>query len=149
MVAKGQFPSKQEVNRSLRYSVRDGVAYSVMAGAGETYFSAFALFLKATTAQVGMLSSLPPLIGSFSQLLSAWLGQIIGQRRRIILIGVYLQALSWIPLMLLPVVFPDYGVMLLIVAVTLYYSLGNLVNPQWSSLMGDLVHEQQRGRGPA
>ena len=146
MVAKGQFPSKQEVNRSLRYSVRDGVAYSVMAGAGGTYFSAFALFLKATTAQVGMLSSLPPLIGSFSQLLSAWLGQIIGQRRRIILIGVYLQALSWIPLMLLPVVFPDYGVMLLIVAVTLYYSLGNLVNPQWSSLMGDLVHEQQRGR---
>jgi len=146
MAAKQLCPSKKEVNRSLRYSVRDGVAYSVMAGAGETYFSAFAIFLKATTAEVGLLSSLPLLIGSFSQLLSAWLGRIAGRRRPIILSGVYMQALSWIPILLLPLIFPDHGVALLVGFVTLYYFLGNLVNPQWSSLMGDLVHEQQRGR---
>ena len=136
----------KEINRSLDYSVYDGMAYSVMAGAGETYFSAFALFLKATTAQIGFLSALPPLLGSFAQLLSAWLGQISGQRRLIILTGTSLQAISFIPLLFLPVLFPDYCVTLLIVCVTVYYALGNLVAPQWNSLMGDLVHEQQRGR---
>ena len=30
------------VERSLRHSVRDGVSYSMMAGAGETYLSAYA-----------------------------------------------------------------------------------------------------------
>src|SRR3990172_8288944 len=104
----------KEINRSLDYSVYDGMAYSVMAGAGETYFSAFALFLKATTAQIGFLSALPPLLRSFAQLLSAWLGQISGQRRLIILTGTSLQAISFIPLLFLPVLFPDYCVKLLI-----------------------------------
>ena len=49
-----------EVERSLRYSVRDGVAYAVMTGAGEIYFSAYALFLLATTAQVSFLAAAPP-----------------------------------------------------------------------------------------
>lgn len=139
-------PSEKEIADSLRSSVRDGVAYSVMMGAGETYFSAFALFLKATTQQVGFLSALPPLIGSFVQLFSAWLGHIVGSRRQIILMGVSLQALSWIPLFVLPLVFPDYAVFLLTLCLTLYFAVGNLAVPQWSSLMGDLVDEKQRGR---
>lgn len=141
-----KLPTLQQKNRSLRHSVHDGVAYSVMTGAGETYFAAFALFLKATTAQIGILSALPPLIGSFAQLVSAWLGHVIGNRRKIILTATMLQALSWIPLLLLPLFFPDQSLILLIICVTIYYALGNLVIPQWSSLMGDLVHEQQRGR---
>ena len=44
-----RFAKDPSVDRALRHSVRDGVAYSVMAGAGETYFSAFAIFFKATT----------------------------------------------------------------------------------------------------
>ena len=142
----GKATKLREINRSLDDSVYDGMAYSVMAGAGETYFSAFALFLKATAAQVGFLSALPPLIGSFAQLLSAWLGQVSGRRRLIILAGTTLQAFSLMPLLVLPVLFPDYGITILIICVTLYYALGNLVSPQWSSLMGDLVHEQKRGR---
>jgi hypothetical protein len=43
-----------------------------MMGIGETCLSAFALFLKASTPQVGLLASLPPLLGSLAQLLSAW-----------------------------------------------------------------------------
>lgn len=40
------------VSQSLRHSVRDGVAFSVMQGGGETYLSAFALFLRASTQQI-------------------------------------------------------------------------------------------------
>lgn len=34
---------------SLRHSLKDAAAYAVMMGIGETYLSAFALFLKAST----------------------------------------------------------------------------------------------------
>ncbi len=139
-------PSEKKINRTLRNSVRDGIAYSVMVGAAETYFSAFALFLKAGTLQIGLLASLPPLIGSFAQLFSAWLGLIVNSRRQIILFGTFFQGLTWIPLLLLPMLFPEKSILLLTACVTLYYIFGNLATPQWSSLMGDLVHEKQRGR---
>lgn len=134
------------VERSLRHSVRDAAAYSVMTGAGETYFSAFAVFLKASTAQVALLSSLPPLLGSFMQLFSAWWGHRRGIRKPLILAGVYLQAAAWLPLMLLPLLFPAYAVPLLIASVIVYHAAGHLATPQWSSMMGDLVPEQTRGR---
>lgn len=134
------------VARSLRHSVRDGAAYSVMAGSGESYLTPFALFLKASTAQIGFLASVPPLLASFAQLFSAWLGKKTGQRRKIILFGALLQGLVWLPLAGLPLLFPEHAVSLLIVCVVLYYTLGNLVEPQWASLMGELVAEKRRGR---
>ncbi len=143
---KYRYDNDPLIDRSLRHSVRDGAAYSVMSGSGETYFSAFAVFLKASTAQIGFLASVPPLLASFAQLLSAWLGHISGQRRTIILIGASLQALVWVPMLCLPWLQSAYRVEWFIVLVTLYYAFGNLAAPQWSSLMGDLVGAKKRGR---
>lgn len=134
------------VERSLSHSLKDARAFSVMVGSGETYFSAFAVFLKATTAQIGLLASLPPLIGSFAQLFSAWLGRRIHSRRRIILLGAYLQVAAWLPLALLPLLFPQHAAALFIGSVILYQTAANLIVPQWASLMGDLVPERKRGR---
>jgi MFS family permease len=134
------------VDRSLRHSVRDAAAYSVMTGGGETYFSAFAVFLKASTPQVALLASLPSLLGSFAQLFSAWWGHRKGVRKSLILNGVYLQAATWLPLMVLPLLFPEHAVALLIGCVVLYNAAGHLAVPQWSSMIGDLVPEQTRGR---
>jgi len=134
------------VNKSLKHSVRDGAWYAVMTGAGESYFSAFAVFLKASTAQIGFLASVPTLLASFAQLFSAWLGHRYGKRKAIILIGAGLQALIWLPLLSLPLLFPHHAVELLITCIILYHAFGNLASPQWSSLMGELVAERKRGR---
>lgn len=141
-----RFSRDPVVDHSLRHSVRDGASYSVMAGAGESYFTAFAVFLKASTSQIGFLASVPPLLASFAQLFSAWLGHKTGRRKGIIIIGACLQGFSWLPLALLPLWFPEYAVPLLIGSVILFYAAGNLAVPQWSSLMGDLVAERKRGR---
>lgn len=134
------------VNRSLKHSVRDGVWYAIMAGGAESYFSAFALHLKASTAQIGWLASLPPLIGSFLQLLSAWLGKRYPRRRPLFLAGASVQALTFIPLIVLPLLFPAYAIPLLIACATLYYAGGHFASPAWTSLMGDLVPPRRRGR---
>jgi len=134
------------VGQSLRRSVRDGVAYAVMTGTGESYFSAYALFLKATTAQIAVLAAFPPLIGSLAQLLSAWLARRIGRRKPIIVTGALLQAFTWFPIIWLPYFFPEHAVTLLIACIALYYGATNLSTPLWSSLMGDLVPARKRGR---
>ncbi len=141
-----RYSKDPEIDHSLRHSVRDGIAYSVMSGAGETYLSAFAVFLRASNAQIGLLTSLPALVGSMAQLFSAWLGRRVQRRMPVILTGVVLQALIWLPLMWLPILFPHQAVTWLILFAMLYFALGNLVAPQWSSLMGDLVPERRRGR---
>jgi MFS family permease len=134
------------VDRSLRHSLWDGVCFSAMIGTAESYFSAFAVFLRASTAQIGVLAALPPLLASFMQLASAWVGRRIGKRREIIVFGALLQALALIPLALLPVVFPALALPLLITCAVVYFVGPNLGSPQWGSLMGDLVPEQRRGR---
>lgn len=141
-----RYSSDPKINKSLRHSIGDGAAYAFMAGSGETYFSAFAIFLKATTTQIGFLASVPPLVASFAQLLSAWLGHHTGQRKRIILVGASLQALIWCPMALLPMFYREHAIEWFIGCVTLYYAFGNLAAPQWSSLMGELVAERKRGR---
>lgn len=143
---KTPFAKDPVVDRSLRHSIRDGVLFSVMVGGAEGYFSAFAVFLKASTAQIGVLASLPPLLASFSQLFSAWLGRRTGRRKPIIVYGALLQALTLLPLALLPRWFPDQAVLLLILSAIVYFVGPNLGSPQWSSLMGDLVPEARRGR---
>lgn len=140
------YSSDPDVDRSLSHSVKDGVAYSIMTGAGETYFSAYAILLKASAGQIGLLAALPQLMASVAQLLSAWLGQRIKQRKPVILFGASLQCSSWIPMLVLPQVFPAYAVPFMIASVMLYYFGSNLAVPQWSSLMGDLVHKRRRGR---
>ncbi len=135
-----------EVERSLQHSVRDGVYYSSMYGSGETYLAAYALFLKATTAQIAVLTTLPLLLGSFAQLLSAWYGKRTGKRKTIIMGGVIFQALMWLPMIWLPYVFPSQAIPILLVCVVLFYAAGHVSNPVWSSLMGDLVPEDKRGR---
>jgi len=140
------YSRRPEIDRSLRHSVKDGVAYSVMSGAGEAYLSAFALLLKASPGQIGLLAALPPLTASIAQMVSAGLGHRFGQRLRIIVFGASIQAYSWLPLILLPLAFPDYAVPLMLGCVMLYYFGANLATPQWSSLMGDLVHRRRRGR---
>lgn len=141
-----RFAKDQNIDKALNHSVRDGVAYSVMAGAGETYLSAFALYFKANTTQIGLLASLPALVSSLAQLFSAWISHKGPTRRQVILAGASLQALIWLPLILLPIIFPDTAVPVIILCVVMFHASGSLVVPQWSSLMGDLVPERKRGR---
>lgn len=144
-MARAQFSKDPLVDSALRHSVRDGMAYSVQVGAGETYFSAFALFLRATAPQVALISTLPPLLGSLAQIFSAWGGTFVG-RRRLIIWACALQALLWLPILLVPMLAPGYAVGALLLLLVLYHGANSLSAPQWTSIMRDLVSERRRGR---
>jgi len=117
-----------------------------MTGVGENYFSAYAVFLKATTQQVGMLAALPPLLASFAQMLAVLVGQSMGVRKGIIVFGALVQILGLLLIAALPSLFPDWAFSVLLMSVVLYFVGPNLGAPLWGSLMGALVPENIRGR---
>ncbi|HET6370811.1 MAG TPA: MFS transporter [Nitrospiria bacterium] len=133
------------VQNSLRASIKDGVFFSMMTGFGESYLGAYAIFLGASNPQIGLLSSLPQLLGAFFQFVSVRVTHLLQQRRRVILAGVVLQALTWIPIILFPLIFSSHRVDILIGLVVLYFLGVSFATPPWTSLIGDLVHPRRRG----
>jgi MFS family permease len=136
----------EQVRKSLKYSILDGSAYSAMLGLTQDYIVPFALALKATVLQVGLLSSIPSLTMALSQLGAPWLAEKAGSRKRLILPVVFLHALMWVPILLIPYLFPGEKIWWLIGLLTLSTVLGSLGNPAWGSMMADLVPEKMRGR---
>jgi MFS family permease len=130
--------------RSLRYSVIDGAFSASMIGFGESFFVAYALFLKAVTLQVGLLSSLPQALGSLLQLFSNRLIRLFGSRKRLVVTAAALQALMYLPVALV-FFFGTFRVWILILFACLYWAFGTILGPAWNSWMGDLVNENRRG----
>lgn len=138
-------PIENPKSRGQQYGIRDAALQAVTQGGGENYFSAFALLLQATPFQIAILSSLPQMIGILFQLLSVKLLPYLPDARRLILIGGIGQALCWIPLFALPLLFSKHGAWWLILCIVLYVALGNLTVPAWNSLLIGLVDPRSRG----
>ena len=131
--------------RSRRYGIRDGIWYAVMQGGGENYLSAFALLLHATAFQIGLLSALPQLVGTWTQLFSVKVLNRLHHRKTLILAGAAGQTLLWLPLLALPLLYPAQGPWLLIACAVLYFGMGHFIIPAWNSLIADLVDPNRRG----
>jgi MFS family permease len=130
---------------SRRYGLRDGACQAITQGSGEQYLSAFALLLGASPFQLSVLSALPQLIGTGAQLASVKLLRWFPDRRALIRAGTAGQALSWLPILLLPLLFPDSGPSLLILGTTLYFACNQFTTPTWNSFIADHLDEHERG----
>ncbi len=137
---------RRRVKKSLKAATLDGAAFSAMAGLTQNYITPFALALKATTFQIGLLASIPNLLMALSQLAAPNLTEKAGSRKGLILPVVFVHALLWIPILLIPFVIPDAKTWWLIALVTLSGIFGALGNPAWGSMMADLVPMRIRGR---
>jgi len=134
------------LKKSLVASFWDGIFASCMAGLTNDYITPYALALKATTSQVGLLSAFPNLASSLIQLKTADLTEKLKSRKKVISIFAFLHALAGIPIILLPYLFKSHRVTLLIIFVTLFISLGAFLAPAWSSLMSDHIPSKSRGK---
>jgi MFS family permease len=135
-----------KVKRSLRLSILDGSAQAAMLGLTQNFVTPFALVLKATTAQIGLLTSLSSLTTALSQLAAPVLTKMAGNRKSYILPMVFIHALTWLPVLLIPFVFHTAQIWWLIAFVTLGSIFGSISNPAWGSMMADLVPVRLRGR---
>jgi len=133
-----------KIKKSLKYSIADATFYSIMVGFGESFLSTFAIFLKASNIQLGLLGSLPQTLGSLFQLLSNRLIKFFDSRKRFVCIGALLQGLMYLPIALV-FYFGALKLSYLIAFACLYWIFGMIIGPAWNSWMGDLVPEKERG----
>ncbi|MFM1847490.1 MAG: hypothetical protein RL417_964 [Pseudomonadota bacterium] len=141
-------PEDSDDTSSLRAAVKDGMAHSVMIGAGETYLGVYGIFLQASTLQVGLLATLPAFVGAIFQAVAVFFMPFFKTRRRPIVVSAVINGLIWFPIAILPFAFGvgHHAVWVLIFLVTIYHIAGNFGAPIWSSLIGDLVPASGRGR---
>jgi MFS family permease len=137
---------KSPRREGLKYSILDGSAYAAMLGLTQNYVTPLALEMKATTGQVGLLSSIPTLLIALAQLAAPSLVQRVGSRKRLIVPLAFAHSLMFIPILLVHYVFQDNPVWWLVAFVTVCSLLGGSFGPAWGSMMADLVPEQLRGR---
>ena len=130
---------------SRRYGLRDGACQAVTQGSGEQYLSAFALLLGASPFQLSVLSALPQLIGTGAQLASVKLLRWFPDRKTLIRVGTAGQALAWLPILMLPLLFPSSGPWLLIFGTALYFGCNHFTTPTWNSFIADHLDEHERG----
>lgn len=136
---------RDKVRNSLKVSFLDGSFFSVMFGVGDTFLNPYAIFLKATSFQIGLLSSLPGLVSALIQFRAPELTEQCG-RYRIMKWGVFAHALMWLPMILLPYIFPSHAASWLILFVTLYLLFSSLAAPAWASIMSQYLPASKRNR---
>ena len=117
-----------------------------MLGFTQDFMAPLALALKASTGQIGLLASLPNLALAISQLGSPYISERLGSRKALIIPVVLVQALLWLPILLLPQLFEGNAVWWLIALFTAGSVFGAFGNPAWGSMMADLVPVAMRGR---
>jgi len=140
-VEKNEEQLKEEAKK---ISIKEGAAFSVMEGMGVRYITPYALALGAQNFMVGILSSLPALLGNFSQIKTIKLMRKY-PRKKIVRSTTFLQAVSWIPIIFIGFLFMSNKIsiltssVLLIIFYTLMTTFGALANPAWNSWMKDVV----------
>ena len=139
---------KGSVRRSLKYSIFDGLFAAAMMGVSEVYILPYGIALGASAAQVGLLAGVPAVLAALIQLNSAAVTQRVGSRLKLINVFVFLHALLWTPIILIPFFFPEprTAVWALLGAMVMFSSVGAFTVPVWQSLMSDYIPVKKRGK---
>lgn len=136
---------RPHVNRALGLSIVDGVLFALMVGASESYFGACAVALGHSDAALAMLATLPLVAGALAQAFTGPLVLLLGSRKRVVVAGALLQAISHIGLIAVawrgsPAFAP------LLSLVILYFVSGMMIAPAWGAWMGGLTENVDRQR---
>lgn len=140
----------QNKNKSLKVSIKEGSASTFSNGISASYITPFALKLSSKEINIGFLSAFSGLISPIAQLFSSKLMDHFS-RKKIVRTAVLLQAIMWLPLVLLAIlkyfdIWQNALIYILILGYSLIAALSGISFPPWFSWMGDLVPEKERGK---
>jgi len=137
---------QNKIRKSLRFSFLEGAFSSSMSGFTNDYITPYALALKATIRQIGVLSALPFFALSLTQLIAADITEKLKSRKKTISIFAFLNALMLVPVMLIPYQFNRQPVLFLIIFMTMYTGFNALTSPAMSALLSDYIPSRMRGK---
>lgn len=150
-VESGQplIPDTQEiaVQKALLLSIWDGIFANLYANlTGGVFLVGYALALKATEVQIGLLAAFP-LIANVAQVFFTYVIELIGRRRPLALWAGTVARLLWLVIIAAALWgLPRKHLLYLSLWVIGLSQIGTAINNlAWMSWMADLVHEERRG----
>lgn len=154
MQHKQQKQNKEKIERSekeilahdLNAILLESRFSSINQNIAEKFLVPFALVLQASSFAVSILSTLPQLLGAFTQIYAVKVLYKYPSRKELIAKLMFQQACTWLPLFLIPLLYPSHGVFALIASYCLFYMIGGFFSPAWSSWVVSIVPESARGR---
>ena len=141
-------PLYKKKERSIHYSVKDGLFTSIKAGLTDNFVMPFAIAMNASSGMLAVLSSVPQLIASFMQLFSQSSLRFFKTRSRLIFLTALIQSFMWLPLLLIPIFVHDnvpLAFTLILIFVTLETTIGTFQGPIYNSILGDIIDDNKRG----
>ena len=136
------------VRRALKLSIWDGIFANLYANlTGGVFLVGYALALKASEVQIGLLAAFP-LLANIIQPFSTYLIELTGRRRPLALVGGAFARLIWLVLIGASLYLASRKRLLyLSLWIIALSQVGTAVNNlAWISWMADLVREEVRGR---
>jgi len=141
---------KELRHKARRISIKEGMFSAARTSFGNNYMAPFAIAINASNSLVALLGSVSGLLGPLSQTFGS---KLIGKysRKKIVLKSVLLEALTWIPIIVIAFLFYK-GILvnslpfLFLIFFSIYIFIMNIHAPAWFSWMGDIVDKKFRGR---
>jgi len=137
--------SAKVLRRDLRASVTDGSCYSLMVGLGETYFGAFFIAAGIGNFSIGLLATLPILLGSVLQMITPWGIRRLGSYRAWAVLGAAFQGVSLLALAGLCWM-QQAGFWTVLTVLVLYWGSSMAVGPAWNTWMEFVIPRAIRTR---
>jgi hypothetical protein len=135
----------RDVRRDLRLSMADAAGYGAMAGVAEVYLPAFGLALGMSPVPAGLLASVPLLAGGALQLLAPRAIQRARSLRGWVAVCSTVQALAFIPLLVLALT-GKAATGVLFASASVYWAAGMAAAAGWTPWMARVVPARIRSR---
>jgi MFS family permease len=137
--------ARHKIRRNLICSTYEGSCYSLMVGLSETYFAAFYIAVGMSEFGVGMLATVPYLIGAAVQLLTPWGVNKTGSYRRWTIATAATQGFSLLTLAVLTA-FGKVSFPVLLAIASIYWASGLATGPAWNTWIEFVVPKKIRAR---
>jgi len=147
-MTQDQIFHKDELNKiksSITKSFYESGTSAACVGFGETLLGAFGVALKVTNSQLGILLSLPNLVGALCQVTIPDIIEKTKKRKPIFVNFTFLASFTWILLLLIPFAFKTNFYTPLIIFTCLYYITNSFIVPPYSSTISSWIPEKLRG----
>ncbi|MGE5560278.1 MAG: MFS transporter [Chloroflexota bacterium] len=136
------------MRRNVVNSLVDGMWYCVMTGLALPFVGMFAIRLGASDYMVGLLTSLPALLGLLAQLPGAWLAGRSQSLQRLTMASAFLHRIFFLFFALIPLLplRPIAQAWVFVIGYALANFPGTVCGTAWQAMMGEMFPESLRGQ---
>lgn len=137
--------SQADINHNYRFNNLNGIAAVLAMSLVSPFISVLALKLGASNFQMGLISSLPPLVGLVAMLPGAFFVERFTQKKLVTGVFIFLHRFFFLLLALTPLL-PAHEVWFLVVVNGLMNFPGSIANVAWQSFIAGAIPGRERAR---